>query len=69
MTNDAGDVYAIGIFAVKDNVFVVTQTAEPGSNFVSGMTGPRMIAQDFQPRDQAVDGSLCGPKIVEADPF
>lgn len=69
MTNDAGNVYPVGIFPVKDNVFAVTQTAEPGSDLVAGMAGPRMITQDSQPRDQSVDGSLCGPKIVEADPF
>ena len=47
MTNNAGDVYAVGIFAVKNNIFAVTQTAEPGPNLVSGMAGPRMVAQDF----------------------
>ena len=57
MTNDAGDVCAIGIFAVKDNVFVVTQTAEPGWDLVSGMAGPRMVTEDFEPLNQAVDSA------------
>lgn len=69
MTNDAGDVDAIGLFAVKDNVVAVTQTAEPGSDLVSGMAGPRMVPQDFEPINQAIDGALRCAQVIEADPL